>query len=336
MAGIYRRVHPMHGVSDGRYLGREGFLLQRKYDGTRAIVFRDGDQVIMRGRSWKNDYAPKFPEVAKDLKKSRYKKFILDAELTFFKGKQDAFLTVLATREVQEKEGVTIKLMVFDIIELNGKKMGDLPIEERLKVLKTVIPSGLKHVEVVKTFKDPKKFKKIFADVTRKHGEGVFLKAVKSKYLEGAREDIRSEDWVKVKKIRTGDCVIVGMTKGLGWREPYFGALILGQYANGKLVPVGNASGFDTDTMKDLNKKLEDMPKANNPFTSPVSGVKKYVAPKLCVEVKYMERTKYGIMRHPIFLRVRNDKLPKDCRLEDESMTMLSALILREISGKKR
>jgi len=319
MAGVYRRVRPMKAILDGQYMGEPGYLLQQKFDGSRTIAFRDGNRIILRGASWKEDYTRRFPNIVADLMKTRARKFIIDAEMTFFRGKQDVFFNVKARPETLKEQELVPRLMVFDILELNGKSVKEKPVEERLRLLKQLIPGSLKHVKVVQTFRKPKEFKKIFKKVTKQHGEGVVLKAVGSEYQEGKTKAIRSEDWIKVKKRLDADCVIVGVTEGLGWRKPWFGAVILAQYDKGKLVHVGNASGFSRPVMKGIYAKIKAMHKAPNPFGKKIDGAKKFVKPTMVCAVKYMERTKYGILRHPIFLRLRDDKTPRECTLKGDT-----------------
>jgi len=312
MIGI-RRIKPMLAGEDGRFLGQRGWYLQEKYDGTRCILFKlKNGKIVMMGRSWKNDFAPRFPEIVKEAKRLRCKTCILDGELTFFKHGRDEFVTALATEEI--KKQYTVKLMVFDILSIDGKNIENKPIEERMKILKKVIPSSLKHIEIVKTYKQEKRFKQLFKKITKppRQGEGVVLKEKHSPYVEDSRAY-----WVKVKKEKTADCVIVGITEGRGWRKPYFGALILAQYDDdGKLHFVGKCSGFDTETLKRFYKQFQKMkPPSKKPIEANIPNVKKWLPPKIVVEIKYIERTPYGIFRFPVFLRERKDKRPQECKI---------------------
>ena len=306
-----KRIYPMQPSEDGKFLGLKRYWLQEKYDGTRCILFKN-NKIIMMGRSWKNDYSKNFPEIVKDAKKIRAKTCILDGELSFFERRpphRNLFVTALATPET--KKDYIVKLMVFDVLMVNGRSVENKPLKERLKILDEIIPKNLQHIKIIKTYKNPKLHKKLFYRFTSAphEGEGVVLKDYNSPYREG----VRTYEWIKVKRELTADCIVVGITKGTGYRENYFGSLILGQYDNGKLKYVGKCSGFTDEEMKMLYKKIISMPSYHNPFDVKVDNVKKWVEPKIVVEVRYMERTKYGVLRFPAFIRIRYDKTPKEC-----------------------
>ena len=200
--------------------------------------------------------------------------------------------------------------MVFDIIEYNGKRTTHMPLTKRLELLNSIIPANLKHIKLIKTYSDPSKYPSIYNKIVKRKGEGVMLKEKISKYVPGSREH-----WVKVKKEQTEDCVICGITEGLGRRKKTFGALILGQYHNGVFRYVGNVGAGLSDAMlKEFLRTFASMPASDNPFGTKVYHVKKWIKPKYVVEVKCMERTDYGMLRLPVFLKVRNDKQPIDCK----------------------
>lgn len=124
---------------------------------TRCIIIKDGDRVEMRGRSWINDYNAKFPEIVEEIRKLPVESCVLDSELTFFKKgtDQDVFITALANPET--KKGYTAKAMVFDVLYVEDYDLRDLPLEDRLDILKEMIPEELKHVDPVRTVKKGKK-----------------------------------------------------------------------------------------------------------------------------------------------------------------------------------
>jgi bifunctional non-homologous end joining protein LigD len=283
------------------------FIMQEKLDGTRILAINQGNGWHLMTRHWKNDVAAKFPEIIKELSVIKSKDVILDGELTFFKNGKNFFMTVLANPET--KAGMTARLMLFDIIRYN-KDLTKLPLKNRIEILNKVAPKG-KHVTIIDTIHTPSSFKKMYDRILKNNGEGVIMKPENSKYVYDSRQH-----WIKVKGTYTEDCIVIGITEGLGKRKNTFGALILAQYdKNKQLKIVGRASGFDDQTMYKLYNAISKMPNYKYPDSFYMKDTKKWVPPRLVVEVKYFEKTQYGILRHPVFLRVRDDKLPSDCKV---------------------
>ena len=295
-------------------LKRKDYWAQRKLDGTRTIIIKDGDRVEMKGRSWINDYAPLFPEIVAEIRKLPVDSCVLDSELTFFKKGTDKDVFISALAKPETKKGYVAKAMVFDVLYVEDYDLRDLPLEDRLEILKDLIPDELKHVDAVKTVKKGKRA--YFERLKRKGGEGVILKERLSPYREGER----TEEWLKVKNWRSDEAVVVGYTKGKGERAKTFGSLILAQKdKDGKWRYVGKASGFTEEQMKQLLQKMRrlktDKPPVKN--AEKVDNVKAWVKPEIVVEIKYYERSKNGMFRFPDFLRIRTDKKPEECRLSE-------------------
>lgn len=152
-------------------------------------------------------------------------------------------------------------------------------------------------------------------------------------------EGTRSSSWLKIKVKITQDCIVVGYTKGEGNREDYFGSLILAVYSEDKLTFVGHCgSGFDTSQLKDFYSQMkkitiEKSSLDNIPY---VNHTPIWIKPKLVVEVRFSEWTKDQIMRAPIFVRLRNDKNPKECFIElpRSSKKIISAIKLNSEPSK--
>jgi bifunctional non-homologous end joining protein LigD len=157
--------------------------------------------------------------------------------------------------------------------------------------------------------------------------EGIVAKYKFSKYLQGTR----SREWLKIKSIETQDCVVIGYTKGEGNRENYFGSLLLAVYYYNndshtvqKLRFVGHTgSGFSFDQLGKIYNKLKEMriercPIDYIPYTNqdPI-----WIEPILVAEVKFNDWTQEKIMRAPIFLRFREDKMASECIVEEEKST---------------
>ena len=155
--------------------------------------------------------------------------------------------------------------------------------------------------------------------------EGIIAKKKTSLYKEGTR----SRDWLKIKNIKTQDCVVIGYTEGLGRRKNVFGSLLLAIYnpAKKKFTFVGHSgSGFDDESIELIYSKLQKiktdtMPIENLPYKNRDTV---WVEPVFVAEIKFTGWTKDGIMRAPIFLRFRDDKSPEECILEaDQPLSVI-------------
>jgi bifunctional non-homologous end joining protein LigD len=200
----------------------------------------------------------------------------------------------------------------FDVLYIDGRNVQTV---ERRQILSNVIMSN-DRIRISDFIEE--KGIEAFEKIKDFNLEGMIAKRKFSRYIQGTR----SADWLKIKNIKTQDCVVIGFTKGEGNRQGYFGSLLLAMYnERGELVFVGHSgSGFDFDTLGKIYKELEKIrndscPIRYIPYTNrdPV-----WVRPELVAEVKFHGWTNDRIMRAPIFLRIREDKSPDECRIETE------------------
>jgi len=304
-------IKPMLADAQKEKLKRHNtrYVLQEKFDGTRGILYiRNGKVTGLISRYCDNNFQDRFPEIVSDAKYIKTKNAVLDGEITFFKKSgHPFFLTAAATPETKKR--YEVRYMVFDVLEVDGKNISKLPLLKRLEVLEKIIPPDLPHIKIVQTHTDTKKFPRIYKSIVARKGEGVMLKKKTSEYVQHSREH-----WVKVKKEQTEDCVVCGITEGLGRRKWTFGALVLGQYHRGKLTYVGNVgAGLSDENLIEFFKIVMAAKEVPNPFGVKIPYVKKFIAPVMVVEVKAMERNPSYTLRLPVFKRFRNDKLPEDC-----------------------
>jgi bifunctional non-homologous end joining protein LigD len=147
--------------------------------------------------------------------------------------------------------------------------------------------------------------------------EGVMAKKADSPYQIATR----SRDWLKVKRVKTLDCLVAGYTEGTGGRSSTFGALVLAAYNRRKqLVHLGNVgTGFSDRNLQSIRSILE----ARKIETSTIAGVVKapspitWVKPDLVAEVGYMKMTNDKKLRMPRFIRFRTDISPSDCTIQN-------------------
>jgi bifunctional non-homologous end joining protein LigD len=293
-----------------------------KFDGTRTIAYIDVEkrEVKFLNRRLKF-FQFNYPELRELWKDVDAKKIILDGEVVVFEKGKPNFYKLAEREHVGRKAQIELlsKIMpatfvVFDILHLNGQDLVDKPLIERKKILEKVVkesPRVLLSAYVIG------KGKKFFQEVRKKGLEGIMAKRLKSTYQVGKR----SKDWLKIKHLKTLDCIICAYTKGSGWREKYFGALVLGCYHQGKLRYVGRVgTGLDEKGYAELTQILQKLKTEKCPFEKKPefpSGIEvTWVKPKLICEVRFMNLSKDLIMRAPAFLRLREDKEPKECILE--------------------
>ena len=206
-----------------------------------------------------------------------------------------------------------LKYYVFDILYFNGYDLRELPLLTRKKILKGILPKLQNIYYSEHILKDGKSY---FAKAEKENLEGIIAKKSTSKYHEGKR----SKDWLKIKTTLQQEMVIGGYTSPQGNRTG-IGAIICGYYQDGKLIYGGKVgSGFDEATLKDLEKKLKRLDRKTSPFDQePKLKDSHWVTPSLVAQIKFMEWTEDGSMRHPVFLGLKTDKDAKEVILENKT-----------------
>ena len=308
-------IKPMLAVS-GQPFSKEGWIFEPKIDGTRCIASAT-KQVVLSNRRL-TDISYRYPELVSALG-SLNSQCVLDGEITVFKKGIPNFRS-LAERDHQNdpiridflSRAMPVSYIVFDLLCLKGENLMHLPLLERKRILKEEL-EDIEESEIV-TIVDsfPEKGEDYFQAALRTGIEGVVGKRLDSPYLPGTR----SHDWVKIKKSLKLDLVVGGYIPGKGDRKPYFGGLLLGAYSQGKLVYISRVgSGFTEEELQDITSRF--LPRGEPPFSDPpATPLVRWLEPKMVVQVTAMERTHDGGLRAPVFLRLRDDKEPEECTLD--------------------
>ena len=304
----------------------KNWIYEIKFDGSRCIAYIDvkNKKVLLLNRRG-NYFENRYPEMHPLWKDVNAKQIILDGELIIFsKGKPDFYK--LAEREhIEDKTRIELlsKIMpatyvVFDVLHVDGKDLINLPLSERKKILNKAVKESSR---VLKSVYVKEKGKKFFAEVKKKKLEGIMAKKLDSKYEIGKR----SKDWLKIKSLKTLDCVICGYTTGTGKRGELFGSLITATYYKGKLKYMGKVgTGFTEEELKQMLKQLEKIKTEKSPFKEavdlrlPPERKPIWVKPKYVCEVRFMNLSKDLVMRAPAFMRLRFDKPSDECNLEGD------------------
>jgi DNA ligase D-like protein (predicted ligase) len=306
-----RAIKPMLAVM-GKPFSSGGWIFEPKIDGTRCIA-HIGEKVELQNRRLSR-ISYRYPEVVAELSAVPRGR-ILDGELAVFaRGRPD-----FAALEEREHQGQKLRIdylsrakpasyMVFDILYA-GECLMNRPLLERKSILKDELGEG-ESVSVMDFM--PEKGEAYYQAALKMGLEGAMAKRSASVYQPGTR----SPDWVKIKKSLSADLVAGGFIPGKGYREPYFGGLLLGAYKSGKLVFVGRVgSGFSQQELAEIAKDFRGSD--NTPFSNPprLPGVR-WLKPRIVVQVAALEVTQHGSLRAPVFLRRRFDKDPRDCSLD--------------------
>jgi DNA ligase D-like protein (predicted ligase)/DNA ligase D-like protein (predicted 3'-phosphoesterase) len=308
------RYKPMLARVADKPFSDKDWIFEIKWDGFRAIAYIN-EEFSLRSRNNK-DLKSNFPEL-EDIKQQA-RDVVLDGEILIFnEGKVDfqALLERSRTASPRDMEFQSKRLpaiyVVFDIMEKEGKPLIDLPLTERKKILKETVKEGA-HI-LLADFVD-ERGEAYYKAILDKGLEGVMAKKKDSRYEPG----IRSGNWLKIKKLRSCDCVIFGYTKGTGARKSTFGALLLGLYNDeGKPVYIGKVgTGFSQDMLKALSDAFQKLETDAAPFEADVIGEVRWLKPELVCEVGYQVVTKDGRLRMPRLLQLRSDKSPKECTID--------------------
>jgi len=318
---------PMEARSVDEIPTGEGWQYEPKWDGFRCIAFRDGEQIHLQSKAGQ-PLARYFPDIVHAIARLPAPQFVLDGELVVPVSGALSFdelqlrLHPAASRVQKLAKAHPAMFIVFDLLAENGQSYLNRPLRERRRLLEKFARLNFRSAKALRlspattdhrTASDW--FKKAGGDL-----DGIVVKRLDAAYALGERTAA-----VKVKQIRTADCVVGGFRYRRGTR--LVGSLLLGLYGDdGLLHHVGFTSSFTKSERRELTKKFEALKKApgftgNAPggpsrWSTDRTGEWEPVAPKIVVEIAYDHFTG-GRFRHGTrFLRWRPDKAPRQCAMD--------------------
>ena len=319
-----RTIQPMLATAVERPFDDPNWLFEIKWDGYRAVAFIDDGGVRLVSRN-QNDLTAQYPELRDMPKFIKAKRAVVDGEVVALDEQGRPSFSLMQQRtgfrpgkpRLPGRQGVPVIYYAFDLIYVDGYDLRRVKLEERKQLLETLVENS-----PVVHFSDhyPEKGLALFEAAKQRGLEGIVAKKRKSLY-----EEKRSREWLKIKITQRQECVIGGYTDPEGSRQ-YFGSLVLGLYdKKSRLIHVGQAgTGFDEKSLKEIFERLQSLETKTNPFHGEIGGLKKvhFVRPKLVAEIKFSEwthETAEGGMklRAPVFMGLRADKAPEECRLEE-------------------
>jgi len=302
----------------------KGWQYEPKWDGFRCLARRDTDEVTLTSKSGK-PLARYFPEVAEMLRGLPAKQFLLDGELIIPAGDALSFealqlrLHPAESRVRKLAKETPAELIVFDLLEQDGKSLAGLPLSERREQLEQFFRKNeTRGLQLSPMTCDRNA---ALAWLKRSGGalDGVIAKRADLEYRSGERA------MIKVKQQRTADCVVGGFR--YAEKKRVVGSLLLGLYDTGGLFHhVGFTSAIPSALRPQLTKELEALveppgftgnaPGGPSRWNTERTGQWEPLKPVLVVEVRYDQVTGRRFRHGTGFVRWRPDKDPKQCTFE--------------------
>jgi bifunctional non-homologous end joining protein LigD len=292
------------------------WLYEIKFDGYRALAFKDGKDVRLVSR---NKKAFDYPQLLDALKKLPAEHVILDGEIAALDEKGRSSFQLL--QMFKSSGDVPLVYYVFDLLSLEGKDLRNQPLSARRKLLGNLLK---KSPEIVRLSDELRGSKDDLLRVAQEFGlEGLVAKRPNSVYESGRR----SGAWIKFKITKSQEFVVGGYTLPEGSRS-HFGSLLVGYQSPDGLMFAGRVgTGFSEKLLANLYGKLQKLKTPSCPFinlpekskgrwglgiTPAVMQRCQWVKPVLVAQVKFTEWTNDDQLRQPVFLGLRTDKEPKD------------------------
>jgi DNA ligase D-like protein (predicted ligase) len=301
---------PMKAKLTDRPFSDPAWVFERKLDGIRATVRKEGGVVTLTSRTNK-PLTPAYPELVEALEAEPAGDFLADGEIVAFDGARTSFERLQGRMGVHDPRlarltGIPVFLYLFDLLEFDGHDLTGLPLRERKRFLRKALSF---QAPVRYTPHRNERGEELFREACEKGWEGLIAKRAESAYVHG-----RSSDWLKLKCSFEQELVIGGFTPPQGARR-HFGALLVGYYEDGQLRYAGKVgTGFSERTLADLGARLAALEVPKSPFRrgGGQPRIARWVEPELVGQFAFGEWTRDGKLRHPRYLGLREDKRPQE------------------------
>lgn len=279
-----------------------GWVHEMKYDGYRCLLAVGGGKARAYTRSGL-DWSAKFASVVDAGAGLDISSALIDGEVVVLDANGHSDFQALQGALKGGKANLIF--FAFDLIELDGQDLRRQPLIVRKKRLSQLVG---KRKDVIRYSEHiAGQGEKLLREFCEAGLEGVVSKRANAPYVGS-----RSEAWLKIKCIRRQEFVIVGWTpsdKARGFR-----ALLLGVNDKGRLRYAGKVgTGFDGPEIARLLKRMKPLARKRATVEAPRAAVKDahWLEPKLVAEIAYTEETSDGVLRHPSYLGLREDKKPE-------------------------
>ena len=310
-----RDVSPMLAESREKPFTKPGWLFELKYDGYRLLAEKTEEGAHLWYRSGR-EATRTFPEIARAVAALPDRTLLLDGEVVALdESGRPSFQRLQRRGQIAgavEAERAAVEnpstLFAFDLLAYDGFDLRALPLIERKRLLREVMPAvgPLRYTDHVE-----ERGVDFYGAVEALGLEGAMAKRTASPYRAG-----RSGDWLKLRVDATGDFAVIGWKESTSRGRPGFSGLHLGVREGQAWLYAGSVgSGFTERQLNDLRARLEPFRRAKPIATKglPKTGRHVWVEPGIVCEVRFKEWTEDGYLRHPVFLRLRDDKAAEEC-----------------------
>ncbi|GAA2112229.1 hypothetical protein GCM10009841_35720 [Microlunatus panaciterrae] len=310
-------------LADPADFGNEqDWAFEMKWDGVRVVAYLEGSSVELLSRSGL-DITASYPEVADALQSIKVDSAVLDGEIVAVDRNGRPSFALLQSRinltrpgDVQKaRAAVPVQLMLFDLMELDGRSLIKAPYEQRHALLSELVATAdHPRVQVPPQFEGD--LVAALAVSEQLNLEGVVAKRLGSLYLPGGR----GRTWLKIKHQRMQEVVIGGWRDGRGRRGGGIGSLLMAVPESGRLRYVGRVgTGFTDVDLDQIADRLEPLARATCPLVDVPSIDARdahWVEPVLVGEVACSGWTRQRRIWQPTWRGWRPDKRPDDVRVE--------------------
>lgn len=283
------------------------WVFEVKWDGYRAIAEVEDGEVHLYSRN-RLSFDKRFSPIVDSLEHLGHEA-VLDGEIVVVDRQGKSQFQLL--QGYRQSGPGTLVYKVFDLLYLDGHDLRKLPLLRRKEILGPLI----KHLpNVLMSEHIPEHGRAFFKAVAERQLEGVVAKDGRSSYQAG----VRSRTWLKIKTQLRQDAVIGGFTEQKDSRNR-LGALFLGVCEDDRLIYIGRAgTGFTEKDLIGLRARVEGLIQKACPFGKRprCTGVVHWLQPDLACEVSFIEWTKEGHLRHPVYHGLREKIDPKTIRRE--------------------
>lgn len=301
-----------------------GFIFEPKFEGTRVLMYKDGDDIEIIDRKGE-DIIYKYPEFLDISHNIKAQKCVLDAVIVVFDNEGRPDFKLLEQREgIKGKEIIDKKseefpavIFVFDILEKDDEILVDKLLHERKQFIQDIIEQD----SLIKLFPTSLDGNQFWKERLQSKFAGMLAKELNSKYEQG----IKSWTWLEINALKTADAIVVGFIESEKSLQLLLSSHI--EFPESDLIYIGKVEkGMTENHKKKLIRKMkniisesalneQEIKKISNDKTIDKKNIV-WIKPEIIIQIKHQGIAENKILINPVFMRIKFDKLPEHCIVE--------------------